>query len=42
MLLYPKGIRSAHGTLGAFKTGAARLRLEAGVPAVPVDSALAR
>ncbi|WP_322983588.1 lysophospholipid acyltransferase family protein [Streptomyces sp. S584] len=36
VLLFPEGTRSADGTLGAFKTGAARLCLEAGVPAVPV------
>jgi 1-acyl-sn-glycerol-3-phosphate acyltransferase len=36
VLLYPEGTRSLDGSLGAFKSGAARLCLEAGVPAVPV------
>jgi 1-acyl-sn-glycerol-3-phosphate acyltransferase len=36
VLLYPEGTRSHDGRLGAFKSGAARLCLEAGVPAVPV------
>jgi 1-acyl-sn-glycerol-3-phosphate acyltransferase len=36
VLLYPEGTRSVDGRLGAFKSGAARLCLEAGVPAVPV------
>ncbi|MGI5479260.1 lysophospholipid acyltransferase family protein [Streptomyces lavendofoliae] len=36
VLLYPEGTRSPDGSLGPFKTGAARLCLEAGVPFVPV------
>jgi 1-acyl-sn-glycerol-3-phosphate acyltransferase len=36
LLLYPEGTRSPDGSLGPFKTGAARLCLEAGVPAVPI------
>ncbi|MFE4818460.1 lysophospholipid acyltransferase family protein [Streptomyces sp. NPDC056704] len=36
VLLYPEGTRSLDGSLGAFKSGAARLCLEVGVPAVPV------
>jgi 1-acyl-sn-glycerol-3-phosphate acyltransferase len=36
VLLYPEGTRSVDGSLGGFKSGAARLCLEAGVPAVPV------
>ena len=36
VLLYPEGTRSRDGRLGPFKSGAARLCLETGVPAVPV------
>ncbi|MEU3183878.1 lysophospholipid acyltransferase family protein [Streptomyces sp. NPDC006923] len=36
VLLYPEGTRSPDGRLGAFKSGAARLCVETGVPAVPV------
>jgi 1-acyl-sn-glycerol-3-phosphate acyltransferase len=36
VLLYPEGTRSRDGRLGAFGTGAARLCLQTGVPAVPV------
>lgn len=36
VLLYPEGTRSRDGRLGAFGTGAARLCLQTGAPAVPV------
>ncbi|MGW8066325.1 lysophospholipid acyltransferase family protein [Streptomyces ziwulingensis] len=36
VLLYPEGTRSTDGRLGTFKSGAARLCLDTGVPAVPV------
>jgi len=36
VLLYPEGTRSRDGRLGAFGTGAARLCLQTGAPAVPI------
>ena len=36
LLVFPEGTRSKDGWLGRFRTGAARLCLEHGIPAVPV------
>ncbi|MER7402824.1 lysophospholipid acyltransferase family protein [Streptomyces sp. NPDC000070] len=36
VLLYPEGTRSGDGNLGNFKTGAARLSLETGLPVLPI------
>jgi 1-acyl-sn-glycerol-3-phosphate acyltransferase len=36
MMFFPEGTRSADGSLGAFKDGAFRLAIEAGVPILPL------
>jgi 1-acyl-sn-glycerol-3-phosphate acyltransferase len=42
VIMFPEGTRTARGQQGAYKTGAARLAIAAGVPIVPIAATSAR
>ena len=42
VIMFPEGARSARGSQGSYKAGAARLAINAGVPIVPIAVASAR
>jgi 1-acyl-sn-glycerol-3-phosphate acyltransferase len=42
VIMFPEGTRTARGAQGAYKSGAARLAIEIGVPIVPIAATSAR